>query len=852
MKRRVIIFRGIGVEHYFSQTTLVEFENNLILEYLIQKRLELEKTTSTLSEQVKKTLGMTNVPEQIPLGDNNIVVDPPCVSQTQQSDDDNKQASTNDGDASDENDDPDDDNDDLNDDEDEPETEIDQSKSVLGKYSASLKELKDLDNDGTTAAMWQREANLRGVPLSLLTELSRNGYEDMAMDMIGYFQSVASTSFEKLSDVVVLLSNTLMRYETLENETLENNMTINPIVTSKMYLLLLLQEDGNMVLLKDDKTLNKRFNNIKSVYDELRKMVNENTTHELPELDTMKRYCRCYWRVIQWYMDNVMEEYMFNDAKSKELCQTKLFDPHYAYHEFYEMLTTFINSILITDKKSTPGVRTLLSKKGGVTLWLSRQTRKKWYIPKEDNVVERVLIFYVMESVNFEHDLGETIVLPYKNVRVSDNEANPITTEIDIPYKFSKKANGNKKKPDYSGYEKILTLLMREPSFDRVYILPKTPNKPQDAIPYTMSDLEPNEFLENLVKDHIISPGAPIIFGATSYHIHLGIRMMNKFEIHLQYCRDNSIVPSQQLCPHVVNRDEKEFGRQELEIMNDLDVVGKRVSIVLSKKIKKTDVYQRTSHANRYLNDEPPVLLLQSDNESLPREESETESETESEEGDSKKKTIKSLTENIKSSLKKFRKEKSEKARLEKLGKEKSEKERLEKLEAAQKKASEASRKKHQQDKKKKEDERKKSNAKKAKEDATKKKNDEDQNKVDADDGPGQPVNNTGIEIKRKFVQYLKRKNDDDDGQEQKKKGKVHINIDVTSTLEDNLTRKFKDAYKNDYRAIRAITDGVHLVLVSNGEKIEEIEFTRNDFEDNSDNDTDNNDTDTSGTENQV
>ena len=66
------------------------------------------------------------------------------------------------------------------------------------------------------------------------------------------------------------------------------------------------------------------------------------------------------------------------------------------------------------------------------------------------------------------------------------------------------------------------------------------------------------------------------------------------------------------------------------------------------------------------------------------------------------------------------------------------------------------------------------------------------------------------------------------------------------------MTRKFKDAYKNNYRVIRAISDGVHLVLVSNGEKIEEIEFTRNDFEDNSDNDTDNNDTDTSGTENQV
>ena len=66
------------------------------------------------------------------------------------------------------------------------------------------------------------------------------------------------------------------------------------------------------------------------------------------------------------------------------------------------------------------------------------------------------------------------------------------------------------------------------------------------------------------------------------------------------------------------------------------------------------------------------------------------------------------------------------------------------------------------------------------------------------------------------------------------------------------MTIKFKDAYDKNKRVLRAISDGAHLVLVSNGKKIEEIEFTRKDLEDNSDNDTGNNDTATSVTENQV
>ena len=140
-----------------------------------------------------------------------------------------------------------------------------------------------------------KQANLRGVPLSLLTALSSNGYEHMAMDMIGYLKLVASTSFEKLFNIVVLLSNTLLRYDTLIKK-----YTTNPAFNAKLYLLLETQDDVNMVLLKDEKTLNERFDNIKTVYGELQEMVNENTSHVLPDCDSMKRYCRYYWRIVQW------------------------------------------------------------------------------------------------------------------------------------------------------------------------------------------------------------------------------------------------------------------------------------------------------------------------------------------------------------------------------------------------------------------------------------------------------------------------------------------------------------------------------------------------------------------------
>ena len=100
-------------------------------------------------------------------------------------------------------------------------------------------------------------------------------------------------------------------------------------------------------------------------------------------------------------------------------------------------------------------------------------------------------------------------------------------------------------------------------------------------------------------------------------------------------------------------------------------------------------------------------------------------------------------------------------------------------------------------------------------------------------------------------MQYLKRKIDDD-GRDQRKKGRIPIKMDVTSTLEDDLTRSFDKTYDKFKHVIRTISHGAHLVLVSDGKKKREIEFTKNDFEHNNDNGTGDADNENSGSENPV
>ena len=93
------------------------------------------------------------------------------------------------------------------------------------------------------------------------------------------------------------------------------------------------------------------------------------------------------------------------------------------------------------------------------------------------------------------------------------------------------------------------------------------------------------------------------------------------------------------------------------------------------------------------------------------------------------------------------------------------------------------------------------------------------------------------MKARKRAVQYLKSKINDD-GQEQRKKGKVRIKINVNSTLDDDLTESFDKTYDKFKHVIQTISHGAHLVLVREGKKKEEIEFTKNDFEHNDDNDT--------------
>ena len=81
MKRRVLIFHGIGVKHFFSQITLVEFRNYLIIEYLIRKRLEFEMSGSSLRQKFKSVLGITDGENRVPSGENDGVGDLLVITQ---------------------------------------------------------------------------------------------------------------------------------------------------------------------------------------------------------------------------------------------------------------------------------------------------------------------------------------------------------------------------------------------------------------------------------------------------------------------------------------------------------------------------------------------------------------------------------------------------------------------------------------------------------------------------------------------------------------------------------------------------------------------------------------------------
>ena len=447
----------------------------------------------------------------------------------------------------------------------------------------------------------QREANLRGVPLSLLTELMQNGYESMAMDMIGYLKSVSSTSFEKLSDFVVLLSNALHFIEK-DSPNGPPNISLN----FKLYVLLQWDnENGLFVLLKDNDAFDVRYRAILRVYERLRTLVKEHTIHKLPDKATMKRYFRCYWRIVKWYMDNVMKIYMFSEDESKTLCRDKTFKKQNEYHEFSGKLSGYINSILKEDDESKPGIRTLINKSGGVTLWLCRQTRKKWYLPSRQNWKnERVLVLKVKKN---KHDLLVPTKLSFSSTEEMIEDEQGMITVIEIPDQVSKLPVKNTSK--YDIYEKIATELMREPCFDRVFVIPpepqptddsteeqtndKTEEETNDIETYTMSDLEPNLFLEMLMTDNFVFPGSPVVLGASSFHVQLANRMRTKFKVDYNICPSDPL--TQSLCKNLV--DIHKYGRIEQGMLKKFAVHEEYVTVVLSQKMSKKNKENLTQRA---------------------------------------------------------------------------------------------------------------------------------------------------------------------------------------------------------------------------------------------------------------
>ena len=450
------------------------------------------------------------------------------------------------------------------------ETEQEAAEQAVTEEKGSWREL-EVSGIAITKEQMQEQANLHGVPILLLTKLKLNGYDKMAMNMMGYLKSEMSTAFDKLSDVAVLLSNVLWS----SRPQVENRNTSNTF-NANMYLLLV-DKDMKVVLCQDEASLKKLYEEIKPAYEGLRDLVRATTQSVLPDCETIKRYIRCYWRMIHWCMENIMDEYRFDNDESKALCGTKEFEPGFAYHEFTGKVSKFVNNLLNKDTDLKTGktdqtgpLRTLLNMKGGVRLWLSRQTRKLWYIPSTTNTKAQDLILKLTEEQDEAHEAHEVEAI------------NPTATTIieKLHPKFVKS------KGKYDGYKKFLTKHMRNNRwFDRVYITPGTTEQ------YKLLNLTPDEFLNSLIDDHFLSPGAPILLGLTPYHAQVAFRSRQNFD-YMYVCGGPS---NGCLCPNRIDKtaflSKLASGREVKMELEGLDIDKKYVWIVLCKKSQPKSEY---------------------------------------------------------------------------------------------------------------------------------------------------------------------------------------------------------------------------------------------------------------------
>ena len=221
----------------------------------------------------------------------------------------------------------------------------------------------------------RKHASLGNISSGILIQLAKIGYTDF--EMLGYFRSTESNCFDKLSDVAVLTSHILMKKEGMTDQEEYKN-----VINHKLTCLLIRDDNNNFRLCTEEKLLSDQvWADFETKYNEFKKIISIDKHYNLPHYDTWKRYMKCYWRIVNWYIENILNKQWFIEKESIEFCKTRLLKQTQTYNELTEKISGFVNSLLVFGvKDNEKGIRTLSNLKGGVTLWLSKCTRKLWKI----------------------------------------------------------------------------------------------------------------------------------------------------------------------------------------------------------------------------------------------------------------------------------------------------------------------------------------------------------------------------------------------------------------------------------------------------------------------------------------
>ena len=364
------------------------------------------------------------------------------------------------------------------------------------------KKYRDTQNDLSVAnesiALIRTHATLRNISSGILMKLMKLGYTDF--EMLGYFRSTESNSFDKLSDVALLTSHILMKKEgTTDQE--EDEYLIN----HKLTCLLIRDDNNNFRICTEEKLLSEQVGiDFATKYNEFNKIISIDKHYKLPHYDTWKRYMKCYWRIVNWYIENILHEQWFIENESIEFCKTKLLKRTQRYDELTEQISGFVNSLLVFGvKDNEKGIRTLSNLKGGVTLWLSKCTRKLWKI-NSGSVDHRYKL--IIEENNMVDDNI------YNNVSTFDDHGNSIVRVIlGSNNKLIKKLNKTNE------YERFLRTFMRSPRFSGVSIITTPCEENQNFV----MNLRVQDFIYKLIEDDFQEKGAPVYLTVTPNNVQL-------------------------------------------------------------------------------------------------------------------------------------------------------------------------------------------------------------------------------------------------------------------------------------------------------------------------------------------